>query len=397
MDLAVTTEQRLYRTPDRAIRASLLHGFWGRYRPAFGGVRVVARVFEATEAEQRFGRVDEDGVTVLALPPFDGLLSFVAAQRDFRRRTEPLAASEAAVLLRLPSIYAVRIGRRLARAGKPFGAEILGDPADALSRGSLRHPARMLLRRLACAEQRWACRRACATAYVTRSTLQRRYPPRPGRFTTHGSDIELDDDDFAAAPLPRPVHHDGLAIVHVGTFAQPYKGQDLILDALRTLARDGVRVRATLIGEGRHRPALEARARASGLEGQVEFTGEISERAELRRRLDAADLFVFPSRAEGLPRALIEAMARGLPCIAAAVGGIPELLPPEALCPVGDAGALARRIAALAGDRERARRMSEANLAAAREYHGSVLRRRGQVFQERLREETAAWHRARSR
>jgi glycosyltransferase involved in cell wall biosynthesis len=274
--------------------------------------------------------------------------------------------------------------------------EILGDPADALSRGSLRHPARMLLRRLACAELRWACDRACATAYVTRSALQRRYPPRPGCFTTQVSSVELDDDDFAAARPDRRPPHDAVAIVHVGTFSQPYKGQDLILDAVRTLARSGVHVRATLIGEGRHRPALEVRARASGLEAQVEFTGEIRERAELRRRLDAADLFVFPSRAEGLPRALIEAMARGLPCVATAVGGIRELLPPEALCPVGDADALAARIAAVARDRESARRMAEANLATAREYHRSVLRPRAQAFQERLREETAAWHRARS-
>ena len=278
MDLAVTTEQRLYRTPDRSFRASLLHGFWGRYRHTFSAVHLVARVFEGGEAEQRFGRVDEGGVTVLPLPPFDGLLSFAAAQRELRRRIEPLATSEFAVLLRLPSIYATRIGRRLARAGKPFGAEILGDPAEALARGSLRHPARMLLRRLLRAELRWACDRACATAYVTRSTLQGRYPPRSGRFTTHGSDIELADEDFAASPRARP-EHEGIALVHVGTFSQPYKGQDLIVDAVRTLARRGVAVRATLIGEGRWRPALEARARERGLGASIEFPGEIRDRA----------------------------------------------------------------------------------------------------------------------
>jgi len=396
LELFVTTEQRLYRTPDGVIRASLLHGFWGRYRHAFSGVRVVARVFEAGPAAQRFGPVEQDGVTVVALPPFDGLLSFAAAYRDFRRRTASLGSSDAAVLLRMPSFYAARIARRLVRAGKPFGAEIVADPAQVLSRGSVRHPARILLRSLASAEQRWLCRHASATAYVTAATLQQRYPPHASRFTTHCSDIELDDADFIATPGARQ-RGGVMSLVHVGTFSQPYKGQDLLLQAVRALRARRLDVRATLIGDGKYRARLETWARERGLAPFVEFTGEIGERVELRRRLDAADLFVFPSRAEGLPRALIEAMARGLPCVATSVGGIPELLPQDALCPPGDATSLAARIAEVLADGERMRRMSAANLTRAREYHCTALRQRGESFQERLRDQTLAWLRERSR
>ncbi|GAB3976194.1 glycosyltransferase family 4 protein [Plantactinospora veratri] len=81
------------------------------------------------------------------------------------------------------------------------------------------------------------------------------------------------------------------------------------------------------LGDGRYRPRLERLATDLGVRRQVHFTGTISAATEVRRQLDAADLFVMPSRTEGLPKALIEAMARGLPAVATSVGGIPELLP----------------------------------------------------------------------
>jgi glycosyltransferase involved in cell wall biosynthesis len=396
MDVAVTTEQRMYRTPDGVVWSPLLHGFWRRYTHAFSGVHVLARVFDVDRPEDGWGRVEEDAVRVAALPPFDGLMSLAARYRAFRERTDPLASSDAAVLLRLPSVFAGLIGRSLARAGKPFGAEIVGDPGQALGRGSVRHPARVLLRRLAIADQRRLCRQAWATAYVTETTLQRSYPPGVSRFTTHCSDIELGDDDYVAAP--RAQHRrEQVSLVHVGTFSQPYKGQDLLVRAVDLLRGRGLAPRVTLVGDGRYRSEVEAAVRRRGLDPAVEFTGEIRDRAELRRRLDDADLFVLPSRTEGLPRVLIEAMARALPCIATRVGGIPELLPPEVLCSPDDASSLAAKIAEVMADPERMQSMGAANLAKSRQFHREVLRPRGERFQEHVRDGTAAWLAGRSR
>jgi phosphatidyl-myo-inositol dimannoside synthase len=87
----------------------------------------------------------------------------------------------------------------------------------------------------------------------------------------------------------------------------------------------------TLVGDGPLRPAIEHRIVRLGIGDRVRLTGMLTGRAKIEAELDAADLFVIPSWSEGLPRAAIEAMARGLPVIGSAVPGIRELLPNELL------------------------------------------------------------------
>jgi glycosyltransferase involved in cell wall biosynthesis len=111
----------------------------------------------------------------------------------------------------------------------------------------------------------------------------------------------------------------------------------------------------------------------------------------VRRELDQADLFVLPSYQEGLPRAMIEGMARALPCIGSTAGGIPELLPPEDMVPAGDAAALARKIREVVTAPQRLARMSVRNLAKDRIYNDEALRPRRISFYQHLRGETTRW------
>jgi glycosyltransferase involved in cell wall biosynthesis len=105
----------------------------------------------------------------------------------------------------------------------------------------------------------------------------------------------------------------------------PVKG---LLEALEAL-RDRSDLRWCIAGEGPLRAELQARARAAALD--VRLLGELHGEAKLRA-LHAADALLLPSqvlatgRTEGVPQALLEAMASGVPCIASAVGGIPELI-----------------------------------------------------------------------
>jgi len=125
------------------------------------------------------------------------------------------------------------------------------------------------------------------------------------------------------------------------------KGHADLLEAFATVARERPAV-LELVGDGEERRALEALAERLGIAAAVRFRGELPREA-VAALMREADLFVLPSHFENLPVVLIEAMASGLPFVATAVGGVPELLegaPPGAglLCPARDPRALAEAI-----------------------------------------------------
>jgi glycosyltransferase involved in cell wall biosynthesis len=177
----------------------------------------------------------------------------------------------------------------------------------------------------------------------------------------------------------------------VGTLAHLYKAPDVLINAVGACVREGLNIELVFVGSGRYQPQLEAQAAALGLRARVQFYGQIVSAHAVRCELDRADLFVLPSRQEGLPRAMIEAMGRGLPCIGSSVGGIPELLPAEDLVSPGDAPALARKIHDVLGDPARMVRMSVRNLEKAREYRHDVLTERRRVFYQQVKSATTAW------
>jgi glycosyltransferase involved in cell wall biosynthesis len=136
------------------------------------------------------------------------------------------------------------------------------------------------------------------------------------------------------------------AFFYVGRL-NPVKDLGTMLDAFAALPADvSLRARLYLVGDGPERATLEARRDALGLGDRATFLGARSDVSEV---LMAADAFVMSSKSEGLPMALLEAMAAGVPCIATAVGGIPELFADDRglLVPAQDALALSNAMAAI--------------------------------------------------
>ncbi len=105
------------------------------------------------------------------------------------------------------------------------------------------------------------------------------------------------------------------------------KGLDVLFEALGKLPREAAWELA-VAGDGPQRPGLEARARELGIADRVSFRGWMR-RPELAAALREADLYVFPSRDEGMPNAVLEAMASGLPVVATRIAGSEELVAPE--------------------------------------------------------------------
>lgn len=391
MDVIIGVDHRFTRTPDGRIWTEAMadYPFWARYLDVFDRVKIVARVNDVSDAPPEGLHADGPDVSVAALPYYVGPGQFVRRALSVRRAVQATISPTDAVILRGESIMAYFMEPVLRRTGQPYAVEVTGDPYDVFAPGSSRHPLRPFFRWWYPRLMRRQCKQAMAAAYVTTEALQRRYPCP--RYSVGVSDVEMPPEAFVAAPRPPRESGGPTTLITVGTQEQLYKAPDVLIDAVGICARDGLDLRLVLIGDGRYRPKLEARAAAQQLGERVHFLGQLAKGAVVRRQLDAADLFVLPSYQEGLPRALVEAMARGLPAIGSTVGGFPELLPAEDLVPPGDADALARMIRAVVTDPARMERMSMRNLRTAEAYRDGTLDDRRRAFYRYVRDQTEAW------
>jgi glycosyltransferase involved in cell wall biosynthesis len=159
----------------------------------------------------------------------------------------------------------------------------------------------------------------------------------------------IDPGRYAAEPIA-PTGR--LEIVNVGSL-QPYKGQQYLVAACAELRRQGIPFRCRIVGEGEERPRLERLIAAGRLADEVFLLGARTE-DEVAALLATANCYVQPSvvtpagKMEGIPVALMEALAAGLPVVASRLSGIPELVRPGEtgyLVPPADAPALAAALA----------------------------------------------------
>lgn len=146
------------------------------------------------------------------------------------------------------------------------------------------------------------------------------------------------------------IRRDSVLVAVVANMYSPLKGHSCLIAAAKDLCRDFPQVRFVLIGDGVERLKLEQSVEEMALQKQVLFLGSREDVPEL---LASCDLFVLPSESEGLPNAVLEAMAAGLPVIATSVGGVPEVIEHEVtglLVPAGEPAALSKAILRLLRD-----------------------------------------------
>jgi len=392
MRVLLTSEARFERTPDGVIWAPAAYGhaLWSRYLEVFSAVVVAARVAEVQQPSCGCVQASSPRVQFCALPPYSGLGGLVLNCRLVRAMVIRAIGSCPALIVRSPSPVAYFAARTAMAMTRPYGAEIVGDPDRVFAPGAFQHPLRATLRRVATAAQRQLSRHASSVMFVTTDVLQRKYPARGRTFAA--SDVALDDEAFEV-DHPRGRHQsEPFTMVTVGALDQPYKGTTVLLDTVRALVGAGARVRLRVVGNGTLLPAFRARARKLGIDANVDFLGQL-DRTDVRRVLDAAQLFVLPSLTEGLPRALLEAMARGLPAIATDVGGIPELLAPACLVRPNDAEALANRVRDLMADDGARATLGQQNRQTAQRFHDRVQAPIRKAFLLAVRDASAGEHR----
>ena len=386
MNVCVVTEHRFFQTPDQTVWTDgpFARPFWDRYLDVFDEVRAIARVLPVEKREPAWVPANGDRVEFASIPYYVGLYEFARKRAAVIRAVRDAVDPQDAVILRVPSTIAMMLYPHLLRTNHPYAVEGVGDPYDVFAPGAIRHPLRPYLRWRLTRAMKDICRDAAVATYVTARALQQRYPIAAGKPSFYFSDVQL-DGLIAPAPRPEPTKS-SWTMITVGSLGHLYKAQDVQIDAVAQCRRTGLDVRLRIVGDGQHRAELQQQAAQLGIAEQVEFLGQLPAGPAVGAALDEADIFLLPSRQEGLPRALIEAMAKALPCIGSHVGGIPELLPDEDRVAPGDAAALAAKIREFVTNPRRMAQCSERNLARAGEFTEEILRERRLSFYQSVRD-----------
>ena len=390
MQVNVFLDHKFIRTPDGAIYSTTMFdpAFWERYLEVFSKVQVIGRLKPVDKAPDTAKRLDCEKITFAEMPYYEGPLQYLKKRSAIQSVISQAIVPDQAVIIRVPQQIAFSAYHVCKKRNLPFGVEIVGDPWDVFAPGGFKHPTRIVFRHWYSKQLRDCCRDAEATSYVTAEALQRRYPPTAGKFTQGISDVQISE----VLPSHRSADqfkHRPLTFVFVGALNQLYKAQDIIINSIAQVRQQGVDVRLKMIGDGRHREELETMARELGIAESVDFLGQLTSGAAVYEQLDAADLFLLPSRQEGLPRALVEAMSRGLPAIASTVGGIPELLPMDCLVPPNDVQALTKKLVEVSNDPNRLEQMSKDNLRRAGDFTSSILDNERRRFYQAVHDASA--------
>jgi glycosyltransferase involved in cell wall biosynthesis len=223
-----------------------------------------------------------------------------------------------------------------------------------------------------------------APSHVTAAELRRDYGVAAVEVIPNG--VPPAPRGRAGSPAPLPHRRELPPVILYSGRLRSRKAVAVLLAAMPRVLAAFPACRLVIVGDGEQGARVAAAVRARGLAAHVELAGSLPRPAAMAR-LAEADVFCLPSIYEGLPLAILEAMAAGVPVVATAVSGNPEavedgltgvLVPPES------GTALAEALIALLGDPERRRRMGEAARARVAERfsidlvaaeHQSLLRR----------------------
>lgn len=272
--------------------------------------------------------VVDSRIKISPIPFFQGPLQYLKNFKGVQKILNSSLKGCDAAIFRIPSTVAFAGLDKWRKTKKPFALEIVANPKE-ISLSSTNISVRIFMH-LMHMQQLKACKVADGVSYVTEHSLQVSYPARKeDHFLSYYSSVELSDSLFLS---PRVYPQDKKFIIcHVANPIKTHsKGHSTVIKVVHDLVKKGFDVEAKFAGDGELIPFFVDEANVLGIGDRINFLGLLDQNG-LIDFFHNSDLMLFPSKSEGLPRVLIEAMAAALPCLSTPVGGIPELLPDDLL------------------------------------------------------------------
>ena len=222
-------------------------------------------------------------------------------------------------------------------------------------------------------------RNASYVIYVTDKWLQKRYPCKCEFVNASNVYLSEMDDEVWVKRSKKIIAKREDDLIIIGTTAAvnvKYKGQEYVIKAIAKLKKNGYKIKYELVGSGNQEYLLSI-AKRYKVEEIIDFKGTLTNQ-EVLKWLDNIDIYAQPSKQEGLPRALVEAMSRGCLAIGSKTAGIPELIDKCYIFNKGKVVQIYKIIKSLVDEKDKNKKLeiAHSNFLKAKKYEINVLNKK---------------------
>ena len=387
MKVAISCDEYCARVGDNFYLREFGQILVNRYLMVFDEVRLIVRTFDCVDINEcgKFNKLVQDSrIEIYPITFFQGPKEYLLKKFNIVKLIRKSLYGCDVAIFRLPSAIGFAIWSYALKNNVPYAVELVYDCMDGYKQSS--GLSKLLWWRMH-HKQIDACKHAIGIAPVTTKYLQSHYEPTEDNIIkSHYSSVEITDDFFYKS-RQYPIK-DSLTLVHVANQVQfrGRKGHEDVISAVRLLKDIGININIIFVGEDYKNGIEKLMSYASSLDiaDRVSFTGFVSSK-RMREILLSSDIAILPTRAEGLPRVVIEAMTLGLPCITTNVSGNSELIDSEFLFSYGDVNAIVQLIKKLVDDRELYEITSTRNFNKSHEFSKDALDTRRKEFYSAIR------------
>lgn len=305
---------------------TLTNQVFDRYLNVVDNLTIAIRTFHLDKSfeDEHLHEIKLKNLKIVECPNLNSVNGMIFERNKTYTKLYKLVKESDLIFARMPSIISNMVISIAIRLKKPYLVEVGGCVWDSYWNHGLIGKA---IAPYLFVQTRKMINNAPFAVYVTQEFLQRRYPNSGKTAVCSNVILPKFDNEILQKRLKKIQNKRPDMPKVIGTTAAinvRYKGQEYIIEAIAKLNKQGYNFEYELVGGG-EKDYLESVAVKYGVVDKVRFLG-VMLHADVIKWLDSIDIYAQPSKQEGLPRALVEAMSRGIPAVGSTTAGIPELL-----------------------------------------------------------------------
>lgn len=337
---------------------------FSRYFHHFDSITILSRFIVSNSNELRsYNKIDSDGINFIGIDNQSSFVNRFLKRHYYSNKIKKILSEHDALVVRVPSEIGFLAAKVAKSIGIPYVCEVVACPEDAMDGIQGLKP--KLYKPLIVHEMKQCVKDASGAIYVTNQFLQKKYPC--SGFVQSASNVEINDTAISSKKysIEDKPH---VEVCLIGNLDSPHKGYETLFNAIEILEKSNEKTFTFyLVGSGeKYKRTYDSN------KINIVYTGALSNEKVIQL-LDKVDIYIQPSNQEGLPRATIEAMSRGLPCIVSNAGGLPELVDEKFIHNINDHFSLAELLKVLVRSNIDFFEQSKINLEKSSAYLASNL------------------------